>query len=269
MINWTADIPFLRQYILPVLDIAILAVLIYQGYRILVHTRAVQLIKGAVFLGLLYVVAFIFNLNTLLWIMNLLAPSLVIALAIIFQPELRKIFTRIGQRPILAKTDNIRQYIANLTEALEQLSKKKWGALIVIVRYIGIKNIAEKAARLDAEISSALLVSIFNPTSPIHDGAAIIEDGRISVAGAFLPTSERDDLRSEFGSRHRAALGLAEESDSVILIVSEERGTISMGYEANIHYDMQPKEVRDRLNELLGRAKKSTSRRGSPLAKKR
>jgi diadenylate cyclase len=246
------EIWIMREVVLPALDVLLLAFIIYKGYQILVQTRAIQLIKGAFFLVLLYAMAFFLNLRTLLWIINLLAPSLVIGLAIIFQPELRKIFTRIGQGRLLQMSGATKTYeLDAVVNAAERLSSSRLGALLVFARNVGLKSIIETGTPIDAEISSPLIVSIFTYGAPLHDGAIIIEEGKIIAGGCFLPLSEQLDVRRSFGTRHRAALGLAEETDAVILVVSEESGSLSLCYDGNLYYDLSPDAVRARLAELL------------------
>jgi diadenylate cyclase len=135
--------------------------------------------------------------------------------------------------------------------AAEVLSYRRRGALIVFVRNIGQKNIIESGTRLDAQVSSPLLLTIFSHDTALHDGAAVIDEGKLVAAGCFLPLSEQQDIRRSFGTRHRAALGLAEESDAVVLVVSEESGAVSLAYDANLYYNLTMDEVRARLAELL------------------
>ncbi len=250
--TWLQDIWIFREFILPVLDVLILSLVIYKGYQILVQTRAVQLAKGALFIGLAYAVAFLLNLQTLLWIMNLLAPSLVIAIAIIFQPELRKIFTRLGQGRLLSFSASSQSVeLDSVISAAEVLSYRRRGALLVFVRGVGLKNIIETGTRMGSELSSPLLLTIFAHDTALHDGAVVIDDGKIVAAGCFLPLSEQLDVRRSFGTRHRAALGLVEETDAVVLVVSEESGALSLAHDANLYYDLTVDEVRYRLLQLL------------------
>ncbi|MFW5801566.1 MAG: diadenylate cyclase CdaA [Spirochaeta sp.] len=250
--NLLQDFFIFRVIILPALDIALLSFLIYKGYQILVQTRAVQLVKGAFFLVAMYAVAFFLNLETVLLIINTIAPSLVIGIAIIFQPELRKIFTRIGQGSLFPFSRRARPYpIDQVVSAAETLSYSGRGALIVFTRSVGQKNIIEKGTLLNAEISAALLVTIFMHDNPLHDGAVVLQGSTLVAASCFLPMSEQLDIRRSFGTRHRAALGLAEESDAVVLLVSEETGAMSLAYDANLYYDLSVPEVYSRLKESL------------------
>ncbi|AFG37160.1 diadenylate cyclase CdaA [Spirochaeta africana] len=250
--NLLQDIYIFRVLILPALDIALLSFLIYKGYQILVQTRAVQLVKGAFLLVAMYAVAFFLNLQTVLLIINTVAPSLVIGIAIIFQPELRKIFTRIGQGSIFPFSRRSRPYpIDQVVTAAETLAHQGRGALIVFTRSVGQKSIIEKGTMLNAEISAALLVTIFMHDNPLHDGAVVLQGSTVVAAACFLPMSEQLDIRRSFGTRHRAALGLAEETDGVVLIVSEETGAMSLAYDANLYYDLSVPEVYRRLRDAL------------------
>ena len=242
----------LRDYLLPLLDILLLGYLIYSIYRILVRTRAVQLIKGALVMGLIYLVAYFLTLNTLRWVLNLLVPGLVIGLAIIFQPELRRIFTRIGQGAWFRLRPRV--HIHNLEAVLnatDLLASRRCGCLIVFTRNIGLNTIVETGTRLNADLSSSLLLTLFSHNTPLHDGAVNISEDRVVAAGCLLPLSDRSDVRLSYGTRHRAALGLAEETDAVVLVVSEETGAVSLAHDSTLHYDLPPNDLSRRLKRLL------------------
>ena len=250
--DWFAGHWLVRDYVVPILDILLLAYLIYKSYQILVQTRAVQLVKGALIMGLIYLAAFFLRLNTLLWILNLLVPGLVIGIAIIFQPELRRIFTRIGTRTWFRLRPRVRSYhLDAVLNAVEMLAAKRCGSLIVFTRNIGLNTIIETGTRVNADLTSSLILTIFSEGTPLHDGAVVIHEDKIIAAGCFLPISEQPDIRRSFGTRHRAALGLAEETDAVILVVSEENGTISLAYDANLLYDLSLEEVSQALKRLI------------------
>jgi diadenylate cyclase len=235
-----------------VLDILILAFLIYKAWELLVKTQAVQLIKGAGLLALIYGLAYLLRLDTLRWLLNLLAPALFIAIAIVFQPELRKLILRLGVgewfrpdvRPRLGQLEAV-------ITAAEKLAGEKRGALVVFLRHTSIKNIVETGTRINAEISSSLIVTIFEYDTPLHDGAMVIQNGRIAAAGCFLPLSEQQNISKSFGTRHRAALGMSEQSDAVVLVVSEETGAISLAYEGQMYYDLSTEEILKKMRELL------------------
>jgi diadenylate cyclase len=252
--EWFQHLSVFYDHVRPVLDVAILAFLLYKAYDLLVKTQAVQLVKGAGFLALVYGIAFLFKLTTLQWLLTMLAPGLFIAIAIVFQPELRKIFIRLGQGDLF-RPDNkprIGQLEAAVTAA-EILSQQRRGMLVVFPRKINIKNIIDTGTRLNADISSSLIVTVFEFDGPLHDGAMIIQNGRIAAAGCFLPLSEQQDIRKSFGTRHRASLGMSEQSDSVVLVVSEETGAISLAYDSKLYYDLSPLEITRKLKELLDR----------------
>jgi diadenylate cyclase len=239
-------------YVSPALDILLLAFLIFKTYEVLVRTQAISLVKGALILASFYVVAYILKLTTVTWILSVIAPGLVIAIAIVFQPELRKIFMRLGQGAIFrgAARPRVTQIEAVLNAA-EALSSLRRGALIVFARNVGLKNIIDTGTRIDALLSSSLIVTVFGHDTPLHDGALIVQDGRAAAAGCFLPLSEQQDIRKSFGTRHRAALGLSEEADAVVLVVSEETGALSIACESKLHYGLSLDQVRRRLGELL------------------
>lgn len=253
-----------KDIIRPVLDIAILSFLIYQMYKILIQTRALQLLKGAMLIVVIYSAAFILQLDTLLWIMNALTTLLVVVLAVVFQPELRSIFTKIGQRDWFKSSSGAKpRQIDSVLNAVDVLAGRRRGALIVFSRKMGLKNIVDTGTQLDAELSSSLILTIFSFDTPLHDGALVIHHGRISSAGCFLPLSEQTDIRRSFGTRHRAALGLAEETDAVVLVVSEETGAVSLAYDANLFYDLSIDEVKRKLKYLLNSREEAAAPEGA------
>ena len=245
----------------PVLDVAILAFLLYKAYEFLAKTQAVQLVRGASFLALLYGFSVLFKLSTLQWLLNIMAPGLLIAVAIVFQPELRKIILRLGQGELFRPDSKPRLgQLEPVVTAAEILSREKRGMLVVFPRRASIKNTVDTGTRLNADISSSLIVTIFEFDTPLHDGAMVIQNNRIMAAGCLLPLSEQSNIKKSFGTRHRAALGMSEQSDAVILVVSEESSAISLAYDSRIYYDLTPMEVTRKLNELLDRG----VRKGEP-----
>ena len=240
------------DFIRPVLDVALLAFILYKAYELLEKSQALPLVKGAGFLALVYGIAYLFNLSTLKWVLTIIAPGLFIAVAIVFQPELRKIFMKLGQTEFFrpSATAQIGKLDSVITAA-ELLSQRRRGMLAVFPRKINLKHIIETGTRINAEISSSLIVTIYEFDGPLHDGAMVIQGGKIAAAGCFLPLSERQDIRKNFGTRHRASLGMAEQSDAVTLIVSEETGAISLAYDAKLYYDLSTSEVTRKLMELL------------------
>ncbi len=250
--NWLSKISIYSDYIRPILDILILSFIIYYVYKILVQTRAIQLVKGAFLIALLYAVAIFLQLTTLLWIMNSLATVFVIIIAIVFQPELRSIFTRIGQSEWFRVSPRGRPYqLDSVLNAVEILSGRRRGCLIVFSRRVGLKNVLETGTRLNADLSTSLLLTIFGHDTALHDGAVVVQSGTIVAAGCFLPLSDQPDIRRSFGTRHRAALGLAENTDAIVLVVSEETGAVSLAYDANLYYDLSLSEVTNSMRKLL------------------
>ena len=250
--DWLSNIGVYSNYIRPILDILILSLIIYYIYKILVQTRAIQLVKGAFLIALLYAIAIFLQLTTLLWIMNALATVLVIIIAIVFQPELRSIFTRIGQSDWFRLAPRGRPYqLDSILNAVEILSNRRRGGLIVFARRVGLKNVLDTGTRLNADLSTSLILTIFGHDTPLHDGAVVIQSGTIVAAGCFLPLSEQADIRRSFGTRHRAALGLAENTDAIVLVVSEETGAISLAYDASLYYDLSLTEAGNVMRRLL------------------
>jgi diadenylate cyclase len=251
-VEWFQRLSAIYDFVRPVLDVAILAFLLYKAYELMAKTQAVQLIKGAGLLALIYGIATMLNLTTLKWILTVLAPGLFVAVAIVFQPELRKIIIRLGQGDFFRpdQKPRIGQLEAVVTAA-EILSRQKRGMLVVFPRKVNIRHIIDSGIRLNADLSSSLIVTVFEFDTPLHDGAMIIQNSRIVAAGCFLPLSEQQDIRKSFGTRHRASLGMSEQSDAVILVVSEESGAISLAYESKLYYDLSPLEVTRKLKELF------------------
>ncbi|MDE5614028.1 MAG: diadenylate cyclase CdaA [Treponemataceae bacterium] len=246
---------FLRiynQYFSPVIDIGIMAFLLYKVHQLFIKTNAVLLIKAAGLVAGAYVLAVALNLQMLRWLMNILAPALAICFAIVFQPELRKIFLKLGQTEWLTFGNRSRHtYVDSVIIAAEMLSKQRRGMLAVFMRHTKMDDIMDTGTRINADVSSALLVTIFGHDTPLHDGACFIQNGKVVSAGCFLPLSEQYDIKKTFGTRHRAALGLSEVSDSVVLVVSEESGALSLAYDSKLHYDLSTDQLTKILENLL------------------
>ncbi len=242
----------LYDIIRPILDVAIMTFLLYKVYEVIVKTNAMQIIRAAIIVGLSYAVAYLLKLSMLLWVLNMLAPWLLICFTIVFQPELRKIFLKLGQSEWFAFGNRSKHtFVDTVVIAAEMLSKMKRGMLVVFMRHTKLDDIIETGTRLDAKLSSALLVTIFGHDTPLHDAACIVQNGKIIAAGCFLPLSEQYDIKKTFGTRHRAALGMSEGTDAVVLVVSEESGAISLAYDSKLHYDLKVSEVTKILEKLL------------------
>ena len=222
-------------------DIAIVAVLIYQVIKLIRETRAMQLAKGLLLLLLMYFVAYNLNMKTVRFIMQNLVATGVLALVIIFQPELRRMLEHVAQtrfnklnifQSAQEKDSELMgvwdQSIATIASACAELSRTKTGALIVFERQTKLGEIIKTGTVVDATPSVELIGNLFFVNSPLHDGAMIIRDGRICASGCFLPLSQNYTISKEMGTRHRAALGMSENSDAVVVVVSEETGIISL-----------------------------------------
>ena len=236
----------------PFLDIAILAFVLYKAYQIIISTNSIQILRGIVIIGVAYMTARILHLETLLWILSSLAPGFFVVFAVVFQPEIRKMFLRLGQKEWFSFGNRSRHsYVDSVLIAAEILSKQKRGMLAVFVRHTKLDDISKTGTRINADLSSSLLVTIFGHDTPLHDGACIIQGGKVVAAGCFLPLSEQYDIKKTFGTRHRASLGLAETTDAVVLVVSEETGAISLSYDSRLHYNLSMKELTETLVYLL------------------
>lgn len=240
------------NFIRPILDIGFLSFILYKAYEIIVKTNSAQILKAAVIVAISYIVAFLLRLETLMWIFTTIAPVLIIGLAIVFQPEVRKLFLRLGQNQWFAFGHRSKHtYVDSVLIAAEMLSKQKRGMLAVFLRHTKLDDILQSGTKLNADLSSSLLVTIFGMDTPLHDGACLIQGGKVVAAGCFLPLSEQYDIKKTFGTRHRAALGLSEVSDAVVLVVSEETGALSLAYDSKLHYDLSVKDLTKILENLL------------------
>ncbi|MBQ7612483.1 MAG: diadenylate cyclase CdaA [Spirochaetaceae bacterium] len=240
-------------YISPILDVLFLTVLFYLIYKVLVRTQAAQLLRGIFVLLFIYAIAFILRLNTVLWLLNAIAPSLLIGIVILFQPELRKIFMKMGQREWLRPGSSSRHsQIDAIVNAATIMSAKRRGMLVVFARKSDMSEIMASGTRINADITSSLFQTIFEFDTTLHDGAVVVQNGRLLSAGCVLKLSEQQDISKSFGTRHRAALGTAETSDAVVLVVSEESGALSLAYDSKLYYDLDPQLIINRLEVLLG-----------------
>ncbi len=247
-----SDLPPLT--ITAAVDIVIVAVLIYQFLMIIRGRRAVHVLLGIVVLGAIYALSVWVKLELLRTILATLVPYTPIALIVMFQAELRRALARLGRRPFLGISQLERREVSQeVVLAAGRLSQTKVGALIVIERKIGLRTFIESGVTLDALVSRDLLCSIFHPGGTLHDGAVIIQGDRISAAACFLPLTTNPLLMTELGTRHRAALGISEESDCIAVVVSEETGKISLAAFGEIELDVPLERVEHMLSERLDR----------------
>src|ERR1700722_16890091 len=235
-------------------DILLVCIIVYRVLLLIRGTRAVQMLTGFGIILIFYYLAERLKFYTLHTILQEFFNNLILILIIVFQDEIRKALTQVGRNPFFTTTNTIEEVaiIEDICQAASLLAQERVGALIVLERETGLKNYIEAGTMLDSKVSADLIVSIFHPTSPIHDGALIIRNSRISSAGCLLPISRDPAINKELGTRHRAALGLTHETDAVVIVVSEERGEISLVHHGTMLRDLDVNTLRQQLLELLG-----------------
>ncbi|MCX7678401.1 MAG: diadenylate cyclase CdaA [Spirochaetes bacterium] len=218
------------SYFRNVLDILIVAFIFYWIYSFLSNTRAIQLLRGFFVILLIGILSWVLMLDTVNWLITNLATSLVITVVVLFQPELRRLITQFGQRNWFAAalTGEEGFQLDELVNAVFSMSEERIGSLIVIERNTGLKSYIESGVVINAHVSEEIIRTIFFPNTPLHDGAIIIQGGRIAAAACYLPLSDSKQLKKYHGARHRAALGIAEETDALVIVTSEETGAISV-----------------------------------------
>lgn len=260
--TWVSSLFSSQFFLLDLLDIIIVTVFIYMLLRIAKTTRAKQVLKGLVVLFVLAVVASLLNLTVLSWVMSMLLQSGVIIIIILFQPELRRGLEQLGRKKLLTifsqTTEDPTPTIDNLIRTVQNLSKRRVGALIVIEQTSNLTDVCVSGTQIDGLVSSPLLENIFEPNTPLHDGAVIIKGLRIVAASCYLPLSENTALDRSLGTRHRAGLGLSERTDAGIIVVSEETGVISFAHQGILHRYMNYKALRERLELLYSGGKQKS-----------
>ena len=226
---------------LDIIDIAIVAVCIYKLYMMIKETRAEQLVKGLVIIFIFVKISDSLKLYTVNWVLENMMTALAIMIIVVFQPELRKILETIGRSNILTKSfadirgEKVDKCVEEIVHAVFSLSRQRIGALIIFERSTGLGDVVETGTVLNSAISSELLINIFIPNTPLHDGAVVIKNDTIKAAACFLPLSTEQSISKELGTRHRAAIGMSEKSDCLALIVSEETGGISIAEHGKIN----------------------------------
>jgi diadenylate cyclase len=240
-----------------IVDILIVAYVIYKLLVIIRGTRAVSLLKGIAVIFIATMISDLLELRTVNWLLQKTITMLFVALPIVFLPELRRALEQIGRGGIftgplgLLEKEDTMILISDIAKAATVMARDKIGALIVIERDTGIAELMETGTKIDAVVSAELLINIFMPNSPLHDGATIIRGSRIMAAGCYLPLSENPNLSKRLGTRHRAALGLSEQSDAVSIVVSEETGVISIACSGKLMRYLDESALKERLVELL------------------
>ena len=236
------------------IQVFILTFLFYRAYIALAESKAKQIVLVLVYAAIAFAVFWVLGFDVLTFIMRKLFLPFLMLLFVFYHPEIRRAFSssfirtrgffRIGQQTTGEQIDSI-------LNACNILVEKKRGALIVFPRHIDIKQILDSGTKLNADLTSTLILTIFDHDTPLHDGACVIQNGKISYAACYLPLSEQTNIKASFGTRHRAALGLAESSDAVVLVVSEETSAMSLAYNANIYYDLSNETIKRTLLSLF------------------
>lgn len=245
-----------------VVDILIVAVILYKVYEMLQDTRAITLVKGLIVLMIVTLGANFLELHVISWLLQKTVTLLFVALPIVFQPELRRALERLGQGRFLGLDQYLDVEEANsltneIDKAVFNMADKKIGALLVIEKNVGINEIIDTGIKIEGLITTEFLMNVFIPNTPLHDGAAVVRGKRLVAAGCYLPLTENRSLSSELGTRHRAAIGLSEQCDAVIIIVSEETGVVSVAENGRIERYMTHDSLRQRIRPLFVKEKPS------------
>jgi len=236
-------------------QIFVIALFLYKFYVSLAQNRANQMFSSVVFYAVLYLLCRVLKLDVLEQILRLMAVPACVFLFVLYQPELRRSFA-----PGFAKKSRFfkiggdqtsAENVDSIISACQRLVQSKRGALLVFPRDVSIKNIIDSGTKLNADISSPLIVTIFDHDTPLHDGAMVVQGSKIVAAACYLPLSGQSDIKQSFGTRHRAALGMAEESDAIVLVVSEETGAMSLAFNGNLYYQLEPEIIKSTLLALF------------------
>src|SRR3954463_10265009 len=233
-------------------EIILLSIVIYYGYLYFRGTRGAKVLTGLAIIFLtLTLISTLLNLVVIGWIVRSLSAFLALASVVIFQPELRRALAEVGGHPIFSLTSEKRETVHDLAEAVTQLANKQFGALIAIERDTSIRVYEETGVAIDGEFTVELMLTLFHPKAALHDGGVIVRNGRVAAAACIFPVSQRETLDRSLGLRHRAGLGITEESDAVAIVVSEETGAISICHRRRIERNFTPETFRQRIAEIL------------------
>lgn len=246
-----------------IVDVFLVAFIIYNFITLMRGTRAMQMMWGLAIIFMVYLAAQFLNLFTLRWMLDSFLSAIIIIMVILFQEDIRRALSRFGRNPFYMGVTRIEetQVLEEITKTVKSLGQKRIGALIVLERESMLNDFVTIGTRLDSRVERDLLSSIFLPYSPIHDGAVIIRNGRIFAAGCFLPLTTAPGIDKRLGTRHRAALGITEATDSIAVVVSEESGAISLSEGGSIDRDLDVAELREKLMLYFQPRKKSIFQR--------
>ncbi len=258
MIDWLENLDFTRLWsittVINIIDIMIVAFFIYQVIRIAKGTRATELLKGILVIISIKFISSFFQLHTTEYIVDFIIQWSAIALIVIFQPELRRGLQHIGRGSLFSirkEADPVEDAIEEIVEAVQYMSRRRIGALISIEQDSSLSEYIKTGTILDARISSEIIINAFIPNTPLHDGAMIISNLIIASAASYLPLSESAAIPKKYGTRHRAAIGLSEDTDAITIVVSEETGLISIAHRSNLMADLTPDDLREYLKNQL------------------
>ncbi|MBO62113.1 MAG: TIGR00159 family protein [Candidatus Marinimicrobia bacterium] len=247
-------IGFINVSLIDIIDLILVTWIFYKVYQYFKETRAGQMLIGLI---ILLIASFLFNaigFSATSWLVNQFQTVWVVAFVILFQPEIRRLLIYVGQTRFFRSIFRVgtSRSLEAVVDASLKMSDRQWGALIVIQRETGLRAYKESGISIKGEVSTALLLSIFNPSSPLHDGAVVLQNTLVESAGCILPLTESEMINPDMGTRHRAALGLTEESDAIVIVVSEERGAIAAAENGRfVKLDMDEMVLRRYLNERL------------------
>jgi diadenylate cyclase len=244
--------------LIDIIDILIVAFIIYRVLLLIRGTRAMQMLTGLGILGVAFFLSSTLELFTTNWLLSHFFDYLFLIVIVLFQDDLRRALTNVGKNPFFSASseEEEREMVDEIARAATRLARERIGALIVVERETGLKNFIDTGSRIDARVKSELLYSIFVPSSPIHDGAVILTQGRVAAAGCFLPLSKDPNIDKKYGTRHRAALGLTEDTDAIVVLVSEEAGEAHLVKNGKITMNLNETELRASLSALLDIARR-------------
>jgi diadenylate cyclase len=243
---------FISQNWRAAVEIFIIAVMLYYGYRFFRATRGARILTGLLVLLLgLTLLTELLELEVISWILQRFSVFFALGLVVIFQPELRRVLAELGSHRIFSFEGGDEASVDQLVEAMAQLSRGRVGALFAMQRGIALDQYAETGVMMDARMSNELIATIFHPKTALHDGGAVVDGGRIVAAGCVFPVSQKEIADRSIGLRHRAGIGITEETDAVALVVSEETGALSLCYQGKLEHDLTAEQLKERLQEIL------------------
>lgn len=260
--DFFSKLPSLSFGIADLLDICLIAFILYNGIKIIRETRAFQLVKGLLLLGVAYVVITQLEMEASANLFKLVFQNIFIVLIILFQQEIRQVLEKVGKNKFTSlsllikgsraeSVETVSSAIIEIAKAVQRMSDSKTGSLIVMEKEMLLGDVIKTGTSIDAAVSHELVGNIFFPNSPLHDGAAVVRKGRLHCAGCVLPLTKNEDISSELGTRHRAALGMSEQSDAMVIVTSEETGTISVAFKGVLMRGLTESELREKLMNYL------------------